>query len=134
LFKCASHYGDRQKALRLTKIEGATRQIEAAIAAFWRGDFDVAITLAGAAEGMIEGKGSDLFSYFRGATKVRQFDDKKQWITVLNQERDWLKHNDEQHAPVLEIECDHAAMMITRAITKCDIKHHLRCKRFWLGL
>jgi hypothetical protein len=35
--------------LSLTKIEAATRQTEAAIEAFVRGDFDIAITLAGAA-------------------------------------------------------------------------------------
>ena len=33
-----------KKVLRLTKVEGATRQTDAAIEAFGRGDFDIAIT------------------------------------------------------------------------------------------
>jgi hypothetical protein len=45
-----------KKVMTLTKAEGALRQIKAAIEAFWRGDFDIAITLSGAAEGMLEEK------------------------------------------------------------------------------
>ena len=42
-----------RKGLTLTKEEAATRQTNAAIEAFARGDFDIAITLAGAAEDLL---------------------------------------------------------------------------------
>ena len=42
------------KVLTISKVEGARRQVEEAIKALERGDFDIAITLAGAAEGMLE--------------------------------------------------------------------------------
>jgi hypothetical protein len=42
------------KVLTISKLEGARRQVEEAIKALERGDFDIAITLAGAAEGMLE--------------------------------------------------------------------------------
>jgi hypothetical protein len=103
--------------LRLTKEEGASRQTDAAIEAFGRGDFDIAITLAGAAEGMIERQGDYLFSYLRDSSKVQHVE-KKEWIRTLNEERDWLKHADPHHAPVLELHREHAAMMIARAASK----------------
>src|SRR5260221_3875305 len=43
--------------LTISKAEGASRQVEEAIKALERGDFDIAITLAGAAEGMLERSG-----------------------------------------------------------------------------
>jgi hypothetical protein len=39
--------------VRLSLVEAATRQTEAAIEALEQGQYDVALTLAGAAEGMI---------------------------------------------------------------------------------
>jgi hypothetical protein len=107
------------EVLTLTKIEGATRQTDAAIEAFWRGDLDIAITLAGAAEGMIEREGDHLFSYLRDSPRVRDVKS-KQWIDTLNQERDWLKHVTPQLAPVLEIRPEHAAIMIARAASKIE--------------
>jgi hypothetical protein len=107
------------EVLTLTKIEGATRQTDAAIEAFWRGDFDIAITLAAAAEGMIEREGDHLFSHLRDSPRVRDVKS-KQWIDTLNQERDWLKHVTPQLAPVLEIRREHAAIMIARAASKIE--------------
>jgi hypothetical protein len=104
-----------ESALSLTKIEGATRQTEAAIEAFARGDFDIAITLAGAAEGMLERDGPHMFSFLRDSPRVRDVE-KKIWITALNVERDWLKHPSGPQTLVLER--GHAAIMITRAASK----------------
>jgi hypothetical protein len=50
------------RSLVLSKAESATRQIEAAIEALLHGRFDVAITLAGAAEDWGDREGS-LFEY-----------------------------------------------------------------------
>jgi hypothetical protein len=43
----------RDRPLKISKAEGASRQVEEAIKALERGDFDIAVTLAGAAEGML---------------------------------------------------------------------------------
>jgi hypothetical protein len=58
------------RPLNLTKVEAAIRQVEAAIEALERGDFDVAITLAGAAEDMIDRPGS-LFAYHQDHPKAK---------------------------------------------------------------
>jgi hypothetical protein len=103
--------------LSLTKIEGATRQTNAAIEAFVCGHFDIAITLAGAAEGMLEREGPHMFPFLRDSPHIQDQDvKKKEWIAVLNLERDWLKHPG--GTETLLIERGHAAMMIARAASK----------------
>lgn len=101
--------------LRLTKVQGATRQTNAAIEAFARGDFDIAITLAGAAEGMIKWKGRHLFTFLRDSPGVQHVG-RNTWIATLNVERDWLKHP--SGSRVLRLEREHAAIMIARAASK----------------
>jgi hypothetical protein len=108
-----------KKVMTLTKAEGALRQISAAIEAFWRGDFDIAITLSGAAEGMLERKEADLFLHMREASRVQHVP-KKEWIGTLNQERDWLKHNNPEHSATAEIHRGAAAFMIARAASKLE--------------
>src|SRR5450759_2152120 len=103
--------------LTVTKIEAAARQTEAAIEAFARGDFDIAITLAGAAEGMIERDGPHMFFFLRDSPRVKHVP-KKDWITVLNVERDWLKHHSGPDTLVIEKEV--ASFMIARAASKLE--------------
>jgi hypothetical protein len=74
------------KPLSLTKIVAVTRQVEAAIAALVRGHFDIAITLAGAAEDMIDRESSHLFAFLRDQPNAN----KKAWIRHLNH-RGWFK-------------------------------------------
>jgi hypothetical protein len=79
-----------EKILVLSKREAAIRQIDSAIEAFHRGDFDIAITLAGAADGMKKTEPEDLFQKIlelRPPTVER-----KRAIANLNSARDWLKH------------------------------------------
>jgi hypothetical protein len=104
------------KPLVLTKEQGATRQTLAAIEAFFRGDFDVAITLAGAAEGMIERDGPHLRKFMLEHPSVAEFPRKKVNATI-NAERDWLKHGGPE--PV-QIQRAAAAFMIVRAASKLD--------------
>jgi hypothetical protein len=108
-----------KKVITLTKTEGALRQVNAAIEAFWRGDFDIAITLSGAAEGMLDRKEAHLFSYMRDAPRVQHVP-KKDWIGAINQERDWLKHNSPKHSDTAEIHRGAAAIMISRAASKLE--------------
>lgn len=106
--------------LTLTKIEGATRQTSAAIDAFLGGNFDIAITLAGAAEGMLERDGPHMFSFLRDTPRIQDQDvKKKDWIAILNSERDWLKHTGGPET--LLIERGHAAYMIARAASKLSV-------------
>jgi hypothetical protein len=106
-----------RSSLSLTKVDGATRQTEAAIEAFARGDFDIAITLAGAAEGMLERDGPHMFSFLRDSPRVKAVK-VKDWIAALNVERDWLKHTS---GPVtLVFERGNAAFMIARAASKLE--------------
>lgn len=106
--------------LSLTKIEGAMRQTNAAIEAFVCGHFDIAITLAGAAEGMLEREGPHMFAFMRDSPRVQdQNVRKKEWIAVLNLERDWLKHTG--GVETLHIERGHAAFMIARAASKLPV-------------
>jgi hypothetical protein len=108
----------------LTKAEASRRHIEAAITAFEEEQFDVSITLAGAAEGIApEPTGPTLFSFARdqhpriAATGVKKSD----WIEALNAERNWLKHvGEENHPPTMEIHRWAAAYMLVRAIDKAQ--------------
>jgi hypothetical protein len=74
------------KKQKLTKQGGATIQVEAAIDALKAENFAAAVTLAGAAEGMIEGDDSDVFNALLAAPGVAK-EDQKKWISTLNGER-----------------------------------------------
>jgi hypothetical protein len=103
--------------LKLTRVEAMTRQIEAAIDALKRGDYDVAVTLAGAAEGMIQRDGPHMFAYLRDSPRVQDKFSKKDWIATINRELYWLKHGGQNE---MEIECADAVFMIARATTKLE--------------
>lgn len=105
--------------IKLTLTEGVSRQVDAAIDAFERGDFAVAITLSGAAEGMIRREGYHLFAGLRDNPRSKErIAEKKDWIALLNRERDWLKHGGDDE---MQIECFDAAMMIARAASKLEV-------------
>jgi hypothetical protein len=103
--------------LSLTLHAAASRQVDAAIDALQAGDFDVALTLSGAAEGMIERTGHHMFGWLKQHPRALERFDKKEWISILNSERDWLKHGGQ---PAMQIECAGAAFMIARAASKLE--------------
>jgi hypothetical protein len=91
----------------------------AAIEAFEGGKFDIALTLAGAAKGMINREDNHLFAGLRDNPSAKEkIATKKDWIALLNRERDWLKHGG---ADEMQIECFDAAMMIARAASKLEV-------------
>jgi hypothetical protein len=106
-----------QGSLNLSLIEAATRQTDAAIAALEQGMFDVAMTLAGAAEGMIEREGFHMFQSLRASPRALERFSQKEWTSILNMERDWLKHGG---AAEMTIDRASAAFMIARAMSKLD--------------
>jgi len=108
---------DISASLSLTLHEAASRQVDAAIDALQAGDYDVALTLAGAAEGMIAGTDHHLFGWLKQHPKALQRFDKKEWISILNADRDWLKHGGK---PTMQICCVDAAFMIARAMSKLE--------------
>jgi hypothetical protein len=103
--------------LNLTLVEAATRQTEAAINALQRGDYDVAVTLAGAAEGMIQRAGPYMFAHLRDSRKAEERMSRKEWIATLNRELYWLKHGGQNE---MAIECADAAFLIARAASKLE--------------
>ena len=105
----------KEPRLRLTRALAATRQIEAAIAALDIGAYDVAITLAGAAEGMFTRKGRYLFRFLREHDKLAAFE-RRIVIDHLNRELVWLKHD--KRPNVLNIRRSVAVSIITRAASK----------------
>src|ERR1035437_5059731 len=89
-----------------------------------KGKCDVAITLAGAAEGMLKERTTKIPSIFEIALFLRTAEEgtrdlfsQKELIVFLNAERDWLKHGGEAE---MEIPCLVAAMTVGRAISKFD--------------
>jgi len=104
--------------LTLTKIGAATRQVECAVEALVRGHFDVAITLAGAAEGMIKGETpTSLFAYHRDSPKRDEEGiTEKELVSPLNKERDWLKHSCAPDS--MQFQLYTAAFMVARSATK----------------
>jgi hypothetical protein len=84
------------------------------------GNFAAAVTLAGAAEGMIEGDGKDVFQALLKAPGIEKTN-QKEWIAILNGERDWLKRvKKEDPRTSLEISNLDAGFMIARAASKLD--------------
>lgn len=112
--------GERQP-INLTKQLAATRQIEAAIEAYRRGDFDICITLAGAAEGIFsDRKGSDLHTAWMTDPRGDQFG-RRELNALVNRERDWLKHPTADDAAEISIGEIDAAVMLVRAMTKLSV-------------
>ncbi|HWL06453.1 MAG TPA: hypothetical protein VNQ99_16220 [Xanthobacteraceae bacterium] len=104
--------------LFVTREQAATRQVEAAISALERGEFDIAITLAGAAEGMFDfRKEGTILEGIANAERALTHFEKKDWINILNMERNWLKHSSDRTGTIA-IELFSAAFMIARAASK----------------
>ncbi len=105
------------KPLHLTIEQAMCRQVDAAIDALVIGNFDIALTLAGAAEDMVQRTGLHMFGELKSSPKALERFTKKEWIAILNMERDWLKHGGR---PYMEIACSSAAFMIARAASKIE--------------
>jgi hypothetical protein len=79
------------QVLTISRADGARRQVDEAIKAVERGDFDIAITLAGAAEGMFETTGQDLWATVHKRAQAEGIP-RKDLTEDLNNARNWLKH------------------------------------------
>ncbi len=101
--------GDLGKIIKTTKKLAATRQIQAAIVHFWKDDYECAITLAAAAEGLLPPTDEPhIFSLLKASPLFEKGD----YNLFIN----WLKHPaepNEAHIPEFE-----TAIIIMRAISK----------------
>jgi hypothetical protein len=101
-----------------TKKEAARRQIDVAIRVFYEGEYESAITLACAAEGMMgESEHPHVFAVLKGR-KPGRFETEAEWVTFLNETRDWLKHLTPQLGDTRGIAQFEAWVSIARAVTK----------------
>ncbi|MCG8358747.1 MAG: hypothetical protein MI920_24540 [Kiloniellales bacterium] len=107
--------------METTKKESSRRQIKAAISHLQKGELDCAITLAGAAEGILPATGDPhLFKAIRECPEAEGID--------LNLVINWLKHA-EGPEPVNISEFE-ATLTIARAISKFIAVYHQSTRRF----
>jgi hypothetical protein len=113
----------------MSKKEAVIRQVHGAIEHIYKGEFECAITLAGAAEGQSSHQNkATLFAEL----KVRvppEFKDEKQWIARLNAVRDWLKHPTPQYGDEWTISEYDAVIMTIRALSKFQWEHRQSTER-----
>lgn len=101
-----------------TKKEAAKRQIDVATRCFYEGEYESAITLACAAEGMLgESEHPHVFAVLKDR-KPSQFKNENNWTTFLNETRDWLKHLTPQLGDTRGIAQFEAWVMLARAVSK----------------
>jgi hypothetical protein len=102
----------------VTKKAAARRQIDVAIRLFHEGEYESAITLACAAEGQIAG--TDVIHLFPVLQQKRpsEFETPSEWVTYLNETRDWLKHLTPQLGDMRGIAQFEAWVMLVRAVSK----------------
>jgi hypothetical protein len=107
--------------MRVSKLEAAGMQLDAAIHHFLRGDLVPAIHCAGAAEELCgryaENHGGATMP--DGMWAEHDYSDlvadKKEFIAVLNLYRDWVKHTNEKHEDFIDIEDWQAFFSLQRA-------------------
>jgi hypothetical protein len=107
------------RSLTITKAEGASRQVDEAINALERGDFDIAVTLAGAAEGMFDRPGLHLWTFMQEQAKAAGVQ-RREMSDSANAARTWLKHATPGEAASLTLEAYDAVAMIMRAMSKLE--------------
>jgi hypothetical protein len=108
--------------MAVTKLQAVGQLIDGAIRAEETGDYACAITLAGAAEGaMPEPDGKHLFKVTRD-TFIGYAEEglapmtEKQVVSMLNGERDWLKHYNSNQPKEIELKGGFQAVL--RAVSK----------------
>jgi hypothetical protein len=104
----------------ISKKDAAHIQVLTACSLLAEGQWECAITLAGAAEGQLEevenAKVPNLFSMIKKLESRTKFKSEREYISFVNRLRDWLKHSGDQRDMLIrETE---AIAMVARAVTK----------------
>ena len=110
------------------QIQAAQHQLEGAIANLFMGNWPAAITLAGAAEDILPPHDSniDFFSFIKVRAATDHGRSEKQIADMLNELRNWLKHDQTKRSnykAVQEITQADAIVMILRAHSRF-YSHH----------
>ena len=106
----------------VTKPQAVGQLIDGAIRAEQAGDHVCAVTLAGAAEGAMPEPGIDHLFKITRDTMIGYAEEglgpltEKQVVSMLNAERDWLKHSNAEQPDEMEIRG--GFMQILRAVSK----------------
>jgi hypothetical protein len=104
----------------LSKVEAAQQQLEGAIANLFLGNWACAITLAGAAEGMLAPPevGIDLFTLGKTDIAAQLNLNEKDFVKIVNEQLYWLKHLTETSPVLMNFDQIDVIIMILRAYTK----------------
>jgi hypothetical protein len=112
------------RPLHLTKEKAAARQAHMAVLALSAGDYDAAVTLAGAADEMLSGDPSlevtsAALTPPPGAEDLAPY----KWKEIVNLERNWLKHKTDvdKIPPEITLDLDNAPFYVFRAIRKLPL-------------
>ena len=109
-----------EQVKRVDKISAAQEQIEGAITNLFLGNWSCAITLAGAAEGMLAAPvfGVDLFTLGKTEIAEQLKLPEKDFVEIVNKQLYWLKHLTEKLPVILDFDQIDVIIMILRAYTK----------------
>jgi hypothetical protein len=112
------------RPLHLTKEKAASRQAHLAVLALLAGDYDAAVTLAGAADEMLAGDPalevtSAALTPPPQAAELAPY----KWKEIVNLERNWLKHKTDidKIPPEITLDLDNAPFYVFRAIRKLPL-------------
>ncbi|MDG3578382.1 MULTISPECIES: hypothetical protein [Rhizobium] len=113
------------RPLHLTKAQGAARQTYFALGALHAGDYDAAITLAGAAEGMLPGDPDIEVTTQLLKNPTQEVPPPYKWTEIVNLERNWLKHQTDVEKIPAEItfDLDTASFAVFRATRKLPLEY-----------
>lgn len=102
----------------VSKKEAAERQIHAAIKLTYEDEYECAITLAHAAEGMLVGGEEPHFFELLTARLPKDIPSQKRWVSMLNETAHWLKHTTPTLNNERRVSEYQAWVMVARAISK----------------
>jgi len=117
-------FSPTDRALRLTKETAAARQVLLAISALEAGHYDAAITLAGAAEGMLAGDPDiEISTQLLAHPSGKNVEAPYTWPEIVNLERNWLKHKtaDGKAPHELTLDLDNTPFYVFRAMRKLPV-------------
>jgi hypothetical protein len=82
---------------------------------------------------MLKRSGRHMWSYMLQSPQAAAFDEKKELVSFLNAQRDWLKHT--SGGDTMTFTRAHAAIMIVRAMSKLETwsPRMNRFKRWYVG-
>jgi hypothetical protein len=110
-----------EKTSNLDKKDAAQQQLEGAIFSLFMDNWASAITLAGAAEGILPNVKGDFIDIVKNSSSSVFGLSESQTVDFFNERRNWLKHHQIDHKEfrnTMDFKQEHAVLMIFRATSK----------------